>query len=57
MNAKRVKTIEEINAQADRLMAVNETWYIDAKRAGREPLNRKAQIIAAWHNTKVAANV
>ncbi|MBD5224226.1 MAG: hypothetical protein HDS71_09330 [Bacteroidales bacterium] len=52
---KRVKTIEEINAQAERLMQANETWYQDAKRVNREPINRKAQIVAAWHNTKIAA--
>lgn len=52
---KRVKTLEEINAQAERLMQANETWYQDATRANREPINRKAQIIAAWHNTKTAA--
>lgn len=52
---KRIKTLEEINAQAERLMQANETWYQDAKRVNREPINRKAQIVAAWHNTKIAA--
>lgn len=60
MNANEItthrnKTREEIDAQAERLMQANETWYSDAIRAGREPKNRKAQIIAAWHNTKQAA--